>query len=201
MERHDIVPEIRTLGCFSISAQGKAIATRWPDETIKIFFCSLLSPLDLYYTWDRMCRALWGVPVTRANKHRLDDDVIRPLNGFLVKEMGFNPLLIGREGIRIDNQGVRIDAHEFYDAVIDGLKLLSLSNNTASLEKFNRAGALYAGIYLPDFKGKIIENARHDLALLHQTAIKKDLWQAHTQFTQMDILTKIPIRYDTNENK
>jgi DNA-binding SARP family transcriptional activator len=190
MERHDIVPEIRTLGRFSISVNGKPVAAEWPDETIKVFFCSLLSPLDLYFTWDRMCRALWGVPVTRTNKRRLDEAVIQPLNSFLAKELGINPLITGREGIRIDHQGVQIDAHDFYSAVIDGLRLMSLSSNSAALEKFRTADALYTGSYLPELKGKIIENARQDLASLYQSAIKNASWQVHTPVTLMDIRAK-----------
>lgn len=185
MEKYGATPIIRTLGRFSISVNGKTVATEWPDETIKVVFCSLLSPLDLYFTWDRMCRSLWGVPVTRTNRRRLEEVVIRPLTGFLTGELGFSPLLVGREGIRVDHQGVQVDAHDFYGAVIDGLRLLSLSNNGAAVEKFILADSLYAGTYLPDMKGKIIENARLDLASLYQAAVKKGSWYAPAPDVQM----------------
>lgn len=170
--------EIRTLGSFSISADGEPVATDWPDETVKVLFCSLLSPLDLYFTWDRICRSMFGVPATRTSRSRLEDICIRPLNSFLIKELGFNPLIAGPEGIKIDLQGIHVDAHEFYSTVLEGLRLLSLTNNAAALEKFSRANSLYAGIYLPGIPGKIIDNTRNDLESLYQTAVKEGIRDA-----------------------
>jgi len=163
--------EIRTLGRFSISADGKPVATVWPDETIKIFFCSLLSPLDLYASWDRICRSVLGVSETRACRRQLEESYVRPLNSYLIKELGFNPLITGREGIRIDQQRIQVDAFEFYNTVLEGLRLLSLTNHAAAAEKFSRAKSLYAGSYLPGMPGKIIASTRKDLESLYRTAV------------------------------
>lgn len=163
--------EIRTLGRFGIYVDGKHVATDWPDDTLKVFFCSLLSPLDLYFTWDRVCRSMWDVPVTRLIRHRLDKMIIRPLGEFLINELGFNPLIEGPEGIRIDLLHIHVDAREFYSTVLEGLRLSSLADHAAALEKFNQADALYTGSYLPGVPGKIIENARHDLEALYRTAV------------------------------
>lgn len=171
--------EILTLGRFSISViSGKPVAADWPDETVKNLFCSLLSPLDLYFTWDRICRSLWNVPVTRISKRRLEEVVIRPLNGFLLKELGFTPVISGSEGLRIDLQGIHLDAHEFHSAVIKGLELLTLGNHAAALEKFNRAALLYVGSYLPGMPGKIIENTRIELESLYRTTVLDGIWHA-----------------------
>ena len=174
----DTTLEILTLGRFSISLNGNPVAAEWPDETIKVFFCSLLSPLDLYFSWDRMCRSMWNIPVTRTSRRRLEEMVLRPLNSFLVKELGFNPLVAGAEGIRINQQGIRIDAHEFHTAVVEGLGLLTLGSHAAALEKLNLADALYAGSYLPGMPGKIIGNARRDLESLYRTAVLDGMWHA-----------------------
>jgi hypothetical protein len=171
MEKPDTPLAIRTLGRFSMHIDGRQVATDWPDESLKVFFCSLLSPLDLYFTWDRMCRSLWDVPVTRAVRHRLDKTVIGPLGMFLIKELGYNPLLTTPEGIRIDLWNIHIDAREFYTTVLDGLRLSSLADHSSSLEKFNQANLLYTGSYLPGIPGKIIENARHDLEALYRSAV------------------------------
>jgi len=162
--------EIQTLGRFSISVEGKPVATVWPDESIKVLFCSLLSPLDLYFTYDRICRSMLGVPATPTSRQRLDETIIRPLNTFLVHELGFNPLIIGEENIRIDKHHIHVDAHEFRSTVVEGLRLLSLGQHPAALAKFNRANSLYAGNYLPGIHGKIIENTRNDLESLYRTA-------------------------------
>jgi hypothetical protein len=176
----DIRIRIQTLGRFSISVDGMPVATEWPNEMIKVFFCSLLSPLDLYFTWDRICRSMLGVPVTRASRHRLDELIIRPLIDFLIKEIGFNPLVAGKEGVFIDQKHINVDAHEFYETVLEGIKLQSGADTTAALAMFSRADALYTGTYLPDFAGKIIENARHDLESLYQTAVMEGVWQARS---------------------
>lgn len=176
----DIKITIQTLGRFGISIAGKPVAAVWPNEMIKVFFCSLLSPLDLYFTWDRICRAMLDVPATRSSRHRLDETIIRPLNSFLIMELGFNPLVPGKDGIRIDQKNIHVDAHEFYATVLEGIKLLSDADNSAALEKFSKADTLYTGSYLPDIKGKIIENARHDLDSLYLTAVMEGVWQARS---------------------
>jgi len=167
----DITLEIQTLGRFRISVEGKPVATDWPDETAKVLFCSLLSPLDLYFNWDRICRSMWDVPATRASRLRLEKILIRSLNGFLIKELGLNPLIVGDEGIRIDQQSIHVDAREFRSAVVEGLRLLALGNRAAALEKFNMADSLYTGSYLPGIQGKIIANTRNELDSLHRAAV------------------------------
>ena len=171
MDKPGTMLEIRTLGRFDIYVDGKPVAADWPDDTLKVFFCSLLSPLDLYFTWDRICRSMWDVPVTRSIRHRLDKMIIRPLGIFLINELGFNPLLAAPEGIRIDQQYIHVDAREFYSTALEGLRLSSLADHAAAREKFNQANALYTGSYLPGIPGKIIENARHDLEALYRTAV------------------------------
>jgi hypothetical protein len=178
----DTTLEILTLGRFSILIDGKLVEADWPDETIKLFFCSLLSPLDLYVTWDRICRSLWNVPVTRVSRNRLEQSCIRPLKVFLIKELGFNPLITGQDGIRIDQQRIHLDALEFHGAVLEGLRLLSLDNHRAALVKFNRANTLYGGDYLPELPGKIIANTRTDLESLYRTNCGHGRHAAHSAF-------------------
>jgi hypothetical protein len=163
--------QILTLGRFSISLNGKPVATDWPDETIKIFFCSLISPLDLYFTWDRICRSMLGVPETRTSRRKLEEALIRPLNSFLIRELGFTPLVAGLESIKINQQRIYVDAMEFHTAAVEGLRLLSLGNSGAALDKLDRAKTLYAGSYLPEIPGKIINNTRIELESLYQTAV------------------------------
>lgn len=163
--------KIQTLGCFNISVDGISVAQEWPDETVKVLFCSLLSPLDLYFTWDRICRSMWETPATPNSRRHLEDDILQPLHGFLLKELGFNPLVIRPEGISIDRKTIHVDAHEFYNTVLEGLQLLSNADNTAAREKFNRANTLYTGSYLPGIPGKIVGNTRKDLESLYRTAV------------------------------
>jgi hypothetical protein len=171
MDKNDTAVDIQTLGRFSISLDGKAVATDWPDETVKVLFCSLLAPLDLYVTWDRVCRSMCGEPATQACRHRLDDEYIRPLNSFLIKELGFNPIIAEPEGMRINQLRIHMDAFEFHSTAIEGLRLLSLGNHPAALEKLSRAKSLYKGIYLPEIQGKIISSTRKDLESLYQIVV------------------------------
>jgi len=164
--------KIQTLGCFSMSVDGKTVATDWPDESIKTLFCSLLSPLDLYFSWDRICRSMFGAPVTPTSMRRLEK-IVRPLNSFLIKVLGFNPLISGSDGLRIDRGSVYVDVFEFYSLALEGLCQLSLAGYAAAIEKFRRADSLYAGTYLPGMPGKIIANTRNDLECLYLTVEKK----------------------------
>ncbi len=171
MDRPDTIVKIQTLGRFGISVDGITVAADWPSETVKVLFCSLLSPLDLNFPWDRICRSMWGVPATPDLRQRLEEICIRPLNGFLIRELGFNPLVVGTEGIRIVHQGIHLDVLEFYSTVLGGLRLLSHSNHAAAADEFSRANLLYTGSYLPGIPGKIIENTRYDLEALYRTTV------------------------------
>jgi hypothetical protein len=64
MNLPDTTLGIKSLGRFSIFVNVKPVATNWPDETVKVFFYSLLSPMDLSYTWDRLCLSILGVGLT-----------------------------------------------------------------------------------------------------------------------------------------
>jgi hypothetical protein len=174
------MPEIQTLGRFNISVDGKAVATQWPDEKMKVFFCSLLSPLDLYLTWDRISRSICGAGVTRTSRRQMEEGIVRPLNSFMITEMGFNPLIAGHDGIRIDPTRIDVDVFELYDDVQEGLRQLLFGNNVEALEKFSRADALYAGSYLPGMEGKIIENTRRELDTLYQTVVLYGTRQARS---------------------
>lgn len=173
MKIKDTKLEIRTLGCFSIFVDGKSFELDWPDEALKCFLGSLLSPLDLYFSWDRMCRAMLNEPVTRSGRSRLEEIYIRPLNRFLIKSLGFNPVIKGNDGIRIDKQLVYLDALEFHTVAVEGLKLKFSGNQAAALEKFNKANSLYGGSFLPGISGKIIINTRKELESLHQAVLIK----------------------------
>jgi hypothetical protein len=178
--------DIQTLGRFSIAVEGKTVATDWPDDRIKIFFGSLLSPLDLYFTWDRICRSLLGVPETRSSRRQLEELYLRPLHHFLLKELGFNPLISGPEGIRIDPQGIYVDAFAFHRAVVEGIGLLAIGKRDNAREKFTSANLLYVGSYLPGMPGKIIENTRIELESLYRTAVKDGVWQTRRALCPLD---------------
>lgn len=157
--------EIKTLGCFSISIDGKVVANDWPDETLKLIFCSLLSPLDIFFTWDRICRSVWDVPLTPTHRRQIEEVLIRPLKKFLIKEFGFNPLMSGAVGIKIDRRRIHVDAQDFYYCALEEFRLLFRDEHAEAFEKLNRANLLFTGSYLPGMPGTIIENARHDLDL------------------------------------
>lgn len=163
--------EILTLGCFSITLDSTAVATYWPDEAVKACFCSLLSPLDLYFSWDRICRSLLAVPDSQQSRQQLEETALRPLRSFLITELGFNPLITGDENIRIDHRCIHVDAFDFHNSAVEGLKLLSNGNHVAAMQKLTRAKSLYAGKYLPGMQGKIITNTRNELEALYQKVV------------------------------
>ncbi len=171
MHLPDSILEIKTLGSFILSVNGKPVATAWPSEEIKVLFCSLLSPLDLYFSWDRVCRSMLGVPATKNCRVQLDEGFIRPLERFMTGTFGFNPVIKGPEGIRIDHQRIHVDAQTFQSTIVEGLRLMSVGDRDAAREKFSAADSLYAGIYLPGVTGKIIANTRNELESLYRTVI------------------------------
>jgi hypothetical protein len=189
MDLNDSTLEIMTLGRFRISVDGKPVVTEWPDDAMKVFFCSLLSPLDLYVTWDRVCRSILGVPETLSSRHHLEKTSIRPLNLFLIEELGFTPVVSEHEGIRVDRQRTHIDAFEFHSTAKEGLRLLSLGYHAAAFKKFSSAKLLYSGSYLPGITGKIIENTRNELEAFYQTTVL----QANNDNVDLFINEQLPV--------
>ncbi|MDU0460135.1 MAG: hypothetical protein RW306_15520 [Geobacteraceae bacterium] len=171
MNTPDITLEIQTLGRFNIYAAGKAVTAAWPSEEIKVLFCSLLSPLDLYFSWDRVCRSMLGVPATKNSRQQLDEYFILPLEKFVTRIFGFNPVIKGPEGIRIDHQRIHVDAQTFQSTIVEGLRLMSVGECDVAREKFSAADSLYGGSYLPGVPGKIIANTRNELESLYRTVI------------------------------
>lgn len=163
--------EIQTLGRFRITIAGKQVLTDWPDESLKILFCSLLSPLDQYVSWDWLCRSLLGQPDTLTSRRRLEKTFIQPLISLMNKEFGFNPLISGEDGTGINRQHIHVDAVDFNSTVIEGFRLLSLGNHDEAHEKFIRAKSVYAGSYLPGMTNKIIDITCNELESLYRTAV------------------------------
>lgn len=172
MDKPDSTLEIRTLGSFSIYVEGKLFTNDWPDETLKLFFCSLLSPLDLYITWDRLCRSTLEIPASKLARRKMEELFVRPLNSFLIKEFGFTPLVASDDGIRINHASIHLDAFDFYRSVLEGLQLLSLGNQQGALDEFKKAKTVYFGSYLPEMPGKIIANTRKELESIYLIANK-----------------------------
>lgn len=166
-----ITCEITTLGGFGIRADDKPVALPWPDETLKVLFCALLSPQEMCIDWDRICRSTWGKPATPDNRNRLEDTLIQPLSRFLIRELGFDPCIKVAEGIRLDSRYIHLDAGEFYTTAVEGVRLMSLGNHVAAFEKLQRAKTLYAGYYLPGIPGTIVAETRNDLEALYLHAI------------------------------
>lgn len=167
--------KIKTLGRFSVSLDGIAVAKKWPNEKTKVLFCSLLSPMGSLVSWDWLCRSMLGVAETRDSSQRLNDTVIQPLISFMHQEFGFNPLITDDDGITIDQQRIHLDASEFYSTTVEGIRLLSFGNGPGVIDKFNRAKALYGGSYLPEMSGNIIKRIRTDLDTLYRTTVMDDM--------------------------
>jgi hypothetical protein len=173
--------EVITLGRFSISVEGKTVATNWPDDELKVLFCCLLSPLDLIFTWDRIGRSLWGDSVTESRR-KLEERLVGPLTSFLIKELGFSPLIVEDEGIKIDQNSLYNDAVVFQNAAVEGLRLMSQGSHAAAFDAFSRAKSLYAGVYLPGITGNIIAATRNELESLYLTAVLDAMPQTRKSF-------------------
>lgn len=194
MNTSESLLEIQTLGCFKMSIDGRPVATDWPNETLKVLFCSLFSPLDLYITWERLCRSIWDIPATDLSRERLNELFVHPLNDYLIQELGYNPLIAGIEGVRIDQRRIRLDSYEFYIAAVEGFRLFSLGNNAAAFELFSHAKLLFSGTYLPGCNSKIINSTRTDLQSLYKTAVlnamplsRRSVWQGSERRAHPDL--------------
>ena len=159
--------EIRTMGDFSLMVGERAITAEWPDETTKMLFCTLLSPLDEAISMERLCRSLWEVPATQASMSRIAAKV-EWLSDFFAKEASINPFIINQDHVGIDSRYVRIDAHEFYLHAVKGLRLMSIGNRRGALINLHKADQLYCGWFLPLMDNRVITTTRENLGEIHR---------------------------------
>lgn len=159
---------VRSLGGLALSQRGVAVTAPWPDKITKELFCSLLSPLDICITFDRLSRSLLGAPLTARTSERLEmaiDSLIR----FTSEEMGVSdPLLVTPDAVGFKGDSICIDAHQFFETALKGLSNLSKGEKGAALQHVCKAMDLYEGDFLPGMNSRIIVDTREELAGLHK---------------------------------
>ena len=158
---------VRTLGGLALSKRGVAVTAPWPDTITKELFFSLLSPLDVGITFDRLSRSLLGAALTARTRERLEmalDSLIR----FSREEMGVcAPLVVTPDAVGFKEDFICIDAHQFFEAALNGLSNLSKGEKTSAFHYVCNAMNLYEGEFLPGMNSRIITNTREELAGLH----------------------------------
>lgn len=156
-----------TLGRFSIAVGDSEVKIAWPDETARVLFCSLLSPLDESLSWERSCRSLWGLPATHHSKIRATALLNRLQTSFAV-QLGCDPFIVTHEGAALNKGIINIDAHHFHSNVVTGLRLLALGNRSAASQLLEQALAIYDAPFLPGVPGRIVAATRDELDNLYR---------------------------------
>ncbi len=153
---------VRTLGEFTIVCATRPVTISWPDNATRLLFCSLLSPLDAAISRDRLCQTLWGIAATEAENRRLHATMGR-LQDVISGAFGINPFIISHEGFSLDAHKIQIDARDFHETAIAGLRQLSLGNKQSAHSFFQTAASLYRGAFLPGISSRIITTTRTEL--------------------------------------
>lgn len=172
MTIHQYSLSVRTLGDFTITRDRKTVNVTWPDNAIKILFCSLLSPLDVSISRDRLCKALWNIPASAAGIGRLTS-ALGQLHDVMVRTFGFNPIVFQDDGITLDYGKIYVDARDFHDTAISGFRNFAGGETAAASRLFQAASMLYRGEFLPGMTGRIISATRSDLEDQYQMLSKQ----------------------------
>lgn len=163
--QHKLV--VRSFGELTITRDTRPITISWPDKATHLLFCSLLSPLDASISRERLCQTLWGVAATESASRRLLA-TMGNLQDVIGGAVGINPFIISHDGFSFDHHKVQVDAHDFYETAIAGLRELSVGNRQAAHSYFHNAASLYRGAFLPGMAGRIITTTRTELDLQYQ---------------------------------
>jgi DNA-binding SARP family transcriptional activator len=172
MTIHQYSLSVRTLGDFTITRDRKTVNVTWPDNAIKILFCSLLSPLDVSISRDRLCKALWNIPASAAGIGRLTS-ALGQLHDVMARTFGFSPIIVQDDGITLDYGKVYVDARDFHDTAISGFRNFAGGEIAAASHLFRTASMLYRGEFLPGMTGRIISATRNDLEDQYQMLRKQ----------------------------
>jgi DNA-binding SARP family transcriptional activator len=154
--------EVRTFGQFTLIVNGSETDTAWPDETARILFCSLLSPLDEYVSLERISRSLWGVPATRTSSMRIMG-IIQKLRLHFLGLGDIDPFIMYSDGIALNQKKFAVDANTFRTLTLEGLRLLAKGKRSEASERLRTAYLIYRAPFLPGIPGKLVDATRDEL--------------------------------------
>ena len=163
---------VRTFGGLSVYYQGSPISIVWESQKARLLFCYLMITNDQWVHRDKFIELLWPGCDATAGANNFKTTLSRLRKSFSGPR-AFNPVMTQGEAVRINIHDIDVDASQFKQKAVTGIKLLGRGETKAARECLEAAQDLYTGEFLPEEPFiDFIKNTRDELAELHGSAIR-----------------------------
>jgi len=169
-----------TFGGLSIYYQGTPISIIWESQKARLLFCYLMITSDQWVHRDKFIEMLWPGCNGSAGANNFKTTLSRLRKSFCGPRV-INPVMTQGEAVRINIHDIDVDASQFRQNAVAGIKHLSRGETKNARECLETAQDLYTGEFLPEEPfNEFISNARNELAEL-DTSVVKYLQRIYTQ--------------------
>lgn len=162
---------VRTFGGLSIYYQGLPISILWESQKARLLFCYLMITSDQWVHRDKFIEMLWPGCNGSAGANNFKTTLSRLRKSFSGPKV-INPVMTQGEAVRINIHDIEVDASQFRQNALSGIKLLSRGEVKAARESLEAAQDIYTGEFLPEEPfNEFITNARNELAELDSSVV------------------------------
>ena len=178
---------VRTFGGLTIYFNGSPITVMWESQKARLLFCYLLITYDQWVHREKIIEALWPGCNLAAGAKNFKTTLSRLRKSFQGARC-LNPVLTQGEALRLNHEEITVDASEFKNNAIAGIKLLTRGETRKAKQHLERALDLYTSDFLPEEPyDQTISAARQELGEYNSSVIKS-LEKIYTNDNEVDAL-------------
>jgi DNA-binding SARP family transcriptional activator len=161
-----------TFGGLSIYYEGLPISIVWESQKARLLFCYLMITSDQWVHRDKFIEMLWPGCDGSAGANNFKTTLSRLRKSFSGPRV-INPVMTQGEAVRINIHDIEVDASQFRQNAVAGIKLLSRGEARHARECLEAAQDLYTGEFLPEEPfNEFITRARNELADLDSSVVR-----------------------------
>lgn len=179
--------QVRTFGGLTIYYGGSPITVMWESQKARLLFCYLLITYDQWVHREKIIEALWPGCNLSAGAKNFKTTLSRLRKSFQGARC-LNPVLTQGEALRLNHEEIVVDASEFKNNAIAGIKLLTRGETRKAKQHLERALDVYTAEFLPEEPYDLmISSARQELSEYNLSVIKS-LEKIYTNDNEVDAL-------------
>lgn len=158
-------------GGLSFYYNGSPVSIVWESQKARLLFCYLLVTYDQWVHRDKIIELLWPGGDEGAAINNFKTTLSRLRKSFSGSR-SVNPVLTQGEAVRINHNGITLDASMFRHKATTGIKLLARGDIKSARAFLEAAQDLYSGEFLPEEPfNQFITSTRRELAELNSAVI------------------------------